>query len=75
MNLTTIQVREETRKQLERKKTHQRESYDAVLQRMLEADNIPSMEEMFRKADSMKQKREYTTEEIVKLTHELREKR
>ena len=75
MNLTTIQVREETRKQLERKKVHPRESYDAVLQRMLEADNIPSMEEMFRKADSMKQKREYTTEEIVKLTHELREKR
>lgn len=75
MNLTTIQVREETRKQLEGKKAHPRESYDAVLQRMLEADNIPSMEEMFRKADSMKQKREYTTEEIVKLTHELREKR
>lgn len=75
MNLTTIQVKEETRKKLEMKKAHPRESYDAVLQRMLEADNIPSMEEMFRKADSMKQKRECTTEEIVKLTHELREKR
>lgn len=75
MNLTTIQLKEETRKKLEVKKLHPRESYDAVLQRMLEADSIPSMEEMFRKADSMKQKREYTTEEIVKLTHELREKR
>lgn len=75
MTLTTIQVREETRKQLERKKAHLRESYDAVLQRMLEADDMPSMEEIFRIGDNMKQKRRYSTEEVVRLTHELRSKR
>ena len=75
MNLTTIQIREETRKKLAMKKVHPRESYDAVLQRMFEADSIPSMKEMFRIGDSIKQKRRYSTEEVVKLTHELRAKR
>ena len=75
MNITTIQIREETRKKLAMKKVHPRESYDAVLQRMFEADSIPSMEEMFRIGDSVKQKRRYSTEEVVRLTHELRAKR
>ena len=75
MNLTTIQIREETRKKLAMKKVHPRESYDAVLQRMFEADSIPSIEEMFRIGDSVKQKRRYSTEEVVRLTHELRAKR
>lgn len=72
MNLTTIQIREETRKQLERKKTHPRESYDAVLQRMLENEATPSLEEVFRIGDKIKQKKIYTTEEVVAMTHELR---
>lgn len=75
VKLTTIQIREETRKRLEVKKSYPKESYDAILRRMLEAEEIPSMEEMFGKADSMKQKRKYTTEEVVRLTHELRGKR
>lgn len=75
MNLTTIQIREDTRKRLEEKKSHHRESYDSVLQRMLELENIPSMEEMFRICDMQKQKRQYSTEEVIRLTHELREKR
>ena len=75
MNLTTIQVREETRKKLEMKKAHPRESYDSVIQSILESESTPSMEEMFRIGDSLKQKRHYTTEEIIKLSHELREKR
>lgn len=75
MSLTTIQIREETRKRLERKKAHPRESYDDVVQRMLESEDIPSMEEMFRIGDSMRQKRRYSTEEVVRLTHELRNKR
>ena len=75
MNLTTIQVREETRKKLEMKKAHPRESYDAVLQRMFETESIPSMAEMFKIGDSMKQSRSYSTEEVVELTHRLRKKR
>ena len=69
MNLTTIQIREETRKNLERKKAHPRESYDAVLQRMLEADDVPSMEEMFRRADTIKEQKRYTTKELLDMVH------
>ena len=54
MKLTTIQLHEETRKKLERKKTSLRESYDSVVNRILEDEGIPSMEEMFRQADKMK---------------------
>ncbi len=57
------------------KKPHSKESYDSVLKKMLEAEDIPSMEEVFRIGDSIKQKRRYSTEEVVKLTHELRNKR
>ena len=75
MSLTTIQVREETRKKLAMKKVHPRESYDAVLQRILEAEDIPSMEDMFRRSDSVKQTRQYSTEEVIRLSHSLRTKR
>ena len=75
MNLTTIQIREETRKKLAMKKVHPRESYDAVLQRMFESESIPSMAEMFRRSDSVKQTRQYSTEEVIKLSHDLRTKR
>ncbi len=72
MKLTTIQVYEQTRKKLEQKKAYKRESYDAVIKRMIERDTIPSIEEMFREGDSLKQKREYSTEEIITLSHGLR---
>ena len=75
MNLTTIQIRKETRKKLEMKKAHPRESYDAVLRKMLEAEEIPSMEEMFRIGDKMKQPKKYSTEEVVKMCHEWRERK
>ena len=75
VNLTTIQVREETRKKLALKKAHPRESYEAMLQRILEADSIPSMEDMFRRSDSVKQTHKYSTEEVIKLSHDLRTKR
>ena len=75
MNLTTIQIRKETRKKLAMKKVHPRESYDAVLQRMFESESIPSMVEMFRRSDSVKQTRQYSTEEVIKLSHDLRTKR
>ena len=53
MKLTSIQLYEETKKKLERKKVHDRETYDSVIKRMLEEEDIPSMEEMFRRADKM----------------------
>ena len=75
MKLTSIQLYEETKKKLERKKTNPRESYDSVVNRILEDEEIPSMEEMFRIGDKIKQKRKYSTKEIIELTHELRRKR
>ncbi len=74
MKISTIQVKEDTKKRLEGKKVHPRESYDEVLRRMLEYNDTPSMEEMFRRGDAMEQ-RQVSTEEIIRLTHRLREKR
>ena len=75
MKLTTIQLHEDTKKMIETKKVHPRESYESVLRRMLEREQIPSMEEMFKKGDKIKQKRRYSTKEIIDISHELREKR
>ncbi|MEK6962811.1 MAG: hypothetical protein AABX70_00180 [Nanoarchaeota archaeon] len=69
MNLTTIQLRQDTKKKLEQKKLHPRESYDAVIQRALDTDNILSLEEAFRQSDQVKLKRKYSTEEVIALTH------
>ena len=35
-------------------------------------DDCPSMEEMFKRADKIKQKRRYTTKEILKLIDDFR---
>ena len=74
MKLTTIQLHEDTKKKIETKKSHPRESYDSVLRRMLEKEEIPSMEEMFKHGDKIKQAK-HATEEIIKMSHELRGKR
>ncbi len=71
--LTTIQLREETRKQLEQRKQNPKESYDAVIQRMIDFEDVPTMEEMFKRADNMKMDKEYTPQEIVKMIKDLRE--
>ena len=42
--------------------------------RMLENEEIPSMEEMFRVGDNLKQKKKYSTEEVIELSHRLRGK-
>lgn len=42
---------------------------------VLETDKVPSMKEMFKQRSKLKQKRKYTTKEIIKISHELREKR
>ena len=75
LKLTTIQVYEHTKKKLEDKKAHPRESYDSVLRRMLESENIPSMEEMFKHGDKIRQSKNYATEQIIRISHELRRKR
>ncbi len=75
MKLTTIQVYEDTREKLERKKKHRRESYDSVIKRIMGNENIPSMEEMFRIGDKISQIKKYSTKEIICMGHELRRKR
>lgn len=75
MRITTIQLQEDTKKKLEGKKIYLRESYDSVLSRILENEKIPSMGEMFVLGDKIKQKKKYTTKEILEISHKLREKR
>lgn len=74
MKLTTIQLYEDTKKKLGSKKMHPRESYDSVLRKLLEKEEIPSMEEMFKHGDKIKQAK-HTTEGIIEISHELRGKR
>ena len=74
MKLSSIQLYEDTKEKLENKKIHPRESYDSVLRRILENEKIPSIEEMFRQGDNIKQKKKYATEEIIEMSHELRGK-
>jgi len=74
VKMTTIQLRQNTKKRIEKRKKHPRESYDSVISRMLEED-IPSMEEVFAECDKIKQDKTYSTEEIIKMSHELRRRR
>lgn len=74
MKLTSIQLYEETKKKLERKKVHERETYDSVIKRMLEEEDIPSMDEVFREADKIKDQKKYTTKELVDMIHARRGK-
>lgn len=75
MKLTTIQLHEDTKKKIETRKSHPRESYDSVIRRVLENEEIPSIEDMFKHGDTIKQTKKYTTKEIIKTSHELREKK
>ena len=74
MKLTTIQLHESTRKKLEKKRKYKRESYDTVINRMLEDEEIPSMQEMFQKCDSIPQDKIFSTEEVIKLSHSMRKR-
>ncbi len=73
MKVTSIQLHEDLKVRLERKKLYARESYESVIKRILEEDETPSMEEMFRRADALKMKK-HSAEDVVKLIHQLREK-
>lgn len=74
MKPTSIQIYGDTKKKLEEKKVHPRESYDSVIKRVLESENIPSMEEMFRRADKIKDQKKYTTNELLDMIHARRGK-
>jgi len=74
MKITTIQLYEDTKRKLSQMKEHDSESYDSVLKRIIEDKEIPSMQEMFERGDKIKQKRIYSTEEVVRISHELRDK-
>ena len=74
MKLTSIQLYDDTKKKLERKKVHERETYDSVIKRMLEEEDIPSMEEMFRESDKIKNQKRYSTKELLDLIHARRGK-
>ena len=75
MKLTTIQLHEDTREKLGERKVHPAESYDSVLRRVLEDEKLPSMDEMFRQVDKIRQKRKYSTQEVIDISHSLRAKR
>jgi len=75
LKLSTIQLYEDTKKKLENKKVYPRESYDSVIKRVLETEKLPSMEEMFRYGDKLRQKKKYTTKEVIDLSHSLRGKK
>ncbi len=75
MKITTIQLYEGTKRKIESKKVHPRESYDSVLNRMLEREETPPMEDMFKQGDKIQQTKKYATEEIIEISHELRGKR
>ena len=73
MSLTTIQINAETKKKLIERKMHPRETYDEIINRVLEQESFPTMEEMFREADKRKLGRGVSTAEIIRLTHEMRD--
>ena len=75
MKITTIQVYDDTKRKLNHIKEHPNESYDSVLKRILDSKDISSMQEMFIKGDKIRQKKKYTTNEIIEIAHGLRSKR
>jgi predicted CopG family antitoxin len=75
MKMTTIQIEEKLKKELDKRKTHPRESYNDVLKRMLEDEEVFTLEDAFKLADSVKEQKKYSTKEVIELTHELRKRR
>ena len=75
MKITTIQVYDDTKRELSQMKGYPNESYDSVLKRILESKDIPSMEEMFKRGEKIGERKKYNTTQIIKMSHELRNKR
>ena len=74
MKLTTIQLYEGTKNKLEQKKLTPRESYDQVINRILEQEEIPTLDEAFRMCDELKQTRRYSTKDVLELSHGWRDR-
>lgn len=75
MKITTIQLYEDTKRKLNQIKEYPSESYDSVLKRVLDTKEIPLMEEMFKRGDKIVERKKYTTNQIIKMSHELRNRR
>jgi len=75
MKMTSIQLTEETKKKLDNKKVHPRESYEEVIKRVLDDDDILTLEEAFKLSDSIKQDKIYSSQEVVDLIHKNRLKK
>ncbi|MAG48085.1 hypothetical protein CL617_05765 [archaeon] len=73
--ITSIQLHENTKDRLKNKKEYKEESYDSVVKKLLNMEDFPSMEEMFKESDKIKQEKIYTTKEVIELSHRLRGKR
>ena len=69
MKLTTIQVHMDTKQELEKRKKHGWESYEEVLKRLLEHEEVPSMKEMFQQGDTLKEMKRCSTSNVVKVSH------
>lgn len=74
MKQTTIQINEGIRKELEMRKLHPRESYNAVLGRMLETEQLPTLEQAFSLAEALKEPLKFSTKDVVGLIHKQRGK-
>ncbi|HLD43253.1 MAG TPA: hypothetical protein VJB08_04690 [Candidatus Nanoarchaeia archaeon] len=81
MVMVTLDIPKDINKKIEHFKidNNLKDKRDAILlalrKSMDQEDDAPSMEEMFRIADSIKQKRRYSTKEAIALSHALRRKR
>ncbi|HLC63091.1 MAG TPA: hypothetical protein VJJ21_02120 [Candidatus Nanoarchaeia archaeon] len=78
MNITTIQVYEDTKKMLDKIKQYPRESYDNVIKRVFQSipsKQLPTMEEMFKRGDDIHKGKKVSTQKVVELSHALRIKR
>ncbi len=75
MKMTSIQLSEKTKKKLDSKKVHPRESYEDVIKRTIDEADIPNIKEMFKLSDKLKEGKTYSTEEVIRLTHKLRNKK
>ena len=81
MVMVTLDIPKDINKKIEHFKidNNLKDKRDAILlalrKSMDQEDDAPSMEEMFRIADSIKQKRRYATKEAIALSHALRRKR
>ena len=57
---------------LTKRKIGPAESFDSVVRRLIDIEDIPSMEEVFKECDSRKQ-RKVSTKEVLQVIRDIRE--